>query len=154
MNLSKLPAELRAPIWGFVGTRSAYSSFLLVVEETVRLVPKLEQTDNIMLQLGKGSFISADKINMFGTSYLRRIGNVESEDAVEIREDLTAIRIIASLAGICAMKLIGSTWESDWIGEKPIAGQIWYGTLKDPGMAAKAIFTVIISDPQFRLWAN
>lgn len=143
--LSRLPAELRAPIWGFVGTRSAYSSFLLVAEETVRLVPKLEKTGSSILDLSKGSFLSAEKIDIFGTSFLRKISNAESDSAVQIQEDLTAIRIIASLAGICAMKLVGSTWESEWIGQIPVAGQVWYGTLKSPGSKAEAIFTVSAS---------
>lgn len=142
--LSQLPTELRAQIWGFVGTRSAYSSFLLVGEVTSRLIPLLRRglPPTGRLFLTKGSFISTQHVNIFGTSYLREVTNEILKDAVQIQEEVTSIKIIASLPGICAMKLIGSSWESDWIGQQPVAGQIWHGTLHDPGESVEATFTV------------
>jgi hypothetical protein len=131
--LSRLPAELRAPIWNFVGTRSAYSSFLLVSEETSRLLPLLEQSSQVSITIEEGAFLDYQLINLFGTHYLKSLRNDKTKDAIEIKEEVEFIRVIASLPGICALKLVGTTWESDWIGKVPLAGQLWYGTLRDLG---------------------
>jgi hypothetical protein len=141
--MAKLPTELRVPIWGYVGARAAYSSFLLVAEEASRLTSYLRDKGIVDLSLRKGVYLSSENLSIFGTSYIRTLDiDGESSGAVPVLDTVTQLKVIASLSGICAIKLIGSKWESDWIGKVPVAGQIWYGATRTLHSVFGATFSV------------
>ncbi|KAF7952288.1 uncharacterized protein EAE97_001785 [Botrytis byssoidea] len=49
--LSRLPLELRSRIWGYVGSETAYSAFLLVVGETSHLAQQISQPTEQLLPI-------------------------------------------------------------------------------------------------------
>ena len=149
--LSRLPVEIRAPIWGFVGMRSAYSSFFLVSIETSRLVETLSVGRKQSLRIRRDDVVRWESIRFFGSDYVKLLDNVGGDgrqDAdVVIEEDVTSIKVIAGLPGVCALKFVGENWESNWLGHVPNGGQVWYGTLENPGSEIDVIFTVSLGKP-------
>lgn len=151
--LWRLPAEIRAPIWGYVGMRSAYSSFFLVSKETSELVRKMGKSGKRGLSLGKGDVVRCGVTRFFGSDYIKVLENVErtekGDNDVLIEEEVKSIKVIAGLPGICALQFKGEDWESKWLGTVPNGGQVWYGTLENPGLAIDTIFTVSFATRSF-----
>jgi hypothetical protein len=144
--LSRLPAEIRAPIWGYVGMRSAYSSFFLVSRETSKLVGKVRMSGKRSLRIERGDVVRSGVTRFFGSDYVNVLenfgGGARDYKDVLIEEEVKSINVIAGLPGICALQFKGEDWESKWLGTVPNGGQVWYGTLENPGLAIDTIFTV------------
>lgn len=125
--LSSLPLELRINIWQYTGLQSIYGASL-VGNETSRLACNLRHPLRCHIALKRGSRISAEMISVFGTEYIQVL-NIDN-DKGNILGDITEVTYVSSLGGICAIRLHGSGWRSDWIGKIPATTCIWYGRIK------------------------
>ena len=129
--LTRLPAELRTHIWRFVGLRTPYSAFILVADEVSRLARHLHCPTSREICLNQGSHLSAKMVSVFGTEYIQDlILDRDYERTHKILKDITWVRYITSLGGICAIQLYGSHWESSWIGKIPSTDCIWHGIVR------------------------
>jgi hypothetical protein len=129
--MSKTPLEIRSHIWEYVGCLSPYSAFILVADEASRLVGCLQPPRSREVVLKRGSHFSAKMTTVFGTEYLQDLicGEASELDS-QVPGSVSGVRFVASLGGICAIKLIGCEWETDWIGKIPSTGAAWYGTIR------------------------
>ncbi|CAD6444463.1 8cb59fe5-0eb8-4ac9-b0a2-3efd34542900 [Sclerotinia trifoliorum] len=69
--LSRLPPELRYRIWNYVGSKAAYSAFMLVTGETTRLAQQISQPSVQDLIIEPDCYIEAGSIDIYGTGYIR-----------------------------------------------------------------------------------
>ena len=130
LSILKLPAELRKCIWEYVGLPTAYSVFILVAGETTRLARSLNSIKSRTISLRKGCRLSVNMISIFGTEYIQDFENKEaSETDSGILGVVKELRFAASLHGICAIKILGIDWSTDWLGKIPEKGHIWYGVI-------------------------
>ncbi|KAF7870429.1 hypothetical protein EAF04_004174 [Stromatinia cepivora] len=101
--LSKLPAELRARIWGYVG-------------ETSRLFHHIHRATDCVLTLYPNLHLIPKMIKIFGTDYIQSI----HADLVTIliidQEVACTYKLAIGTHGICVIKLIGQYRSSAWIG--------------------------------------
>ncbi|KAL3417178.1 hypothetical protein PVAG01_11178 [Phlyctema vagabunda] len=126
--LSSLPLELRIHIWQYTRLKSRYGAFLMG-NETSRLARSLRHPLHCQLALKRGSRISAEMISVFGTDYIQVL-NIDCDCKGNILGDTTEVTYVSSLGGICAIRLYGADWRSDWIGKIPITSCIWYGRIR------------------------
>jgi hypothetical protein len=131
-SISKLPLEIRSYIWKYVGCLSPYSAFILVAGEVSRLVGYLHPPRSCEVVLKQRLHFSAKVITVFGIEYLQDLICGEgSKLNCQVLGIVTEVRFIASLGGICAIKLIGCEWETDWIGKIPSTGSAtWYRAIQ------------------------
>ena len=132
--LSRLPAELKSYIWGFIPSRTAYSAFLLVAGEVSRLACHFRGSTDWIIGFDEGSRLSTKMITIFGTEYIQHLfeepDDRESESSLEILGVVNGLKFITEFNGVCALKLLGHEWESDWIGRIPTTGRLWYGIIQ------------------------
>jgi hypothetical protein len=140
--ISSLPTELRTLIWSYVGSASPYSAFIMVVNETSRLVYHLRDPFRQVVSVGRVSRLSAQMVSVFGTSYIQTLNHTRRDDVEDTQNlvETTGLRYIRSCGGICAIQLFGMDWKSDWIGEIPTGNCIWYGELLETGRALSLFF--------------
>ena len=60
---------------------------------------------------------------VFGTEYIQQLFE-ESDDRVsesnlKVLGAVAGLKFITQFSGICAVKLLGHEWESDWFGKDP-----------------------------------
>jgi len=73
-------------------------------------------------------------ISIFGIEYIQDL--ITDEVKSEVLGVVTGLRFVASLGGICAIKLLGADWEADWLGKIPMSGHVWHGMIREtiPGL--------------------
>lgn len=127
-----LPTEIKFQIWGYVGLTRHCSVSILAAGEAPRLARYLRRPSSRDIALRRGSRLSVKMITVFGTKYIRDLAISEDcgVDHTVLRENVTAVKYIASSSGICAIKPLGEDWECDWIGEIPRPGHRWYGSIE------------------------
>lgn len=109
-----------------------YSIFVTIAGETSRLASHLRCPSSYNLPLERGSFLSSSTITVFGTEYIQNLSNNgDQQGNFEVLGDVTEVKFVASLGGICAIKLVGDGWETDWVGKVPHRGHMWYGTMQE-----------------------
>ncbi|KAF4619056.1 hypothetical protein G7Y89_g14789 [Cudoniella acicularis] len=131
LPILQLPIELRNSIWEYVGLRTAFSSFILVVEETSRLVRSLNCSSSRNMSLDQGAHLSFKMITVFGTAYIQTLDNEGSSTVIP--GVVTRLSFAKILDGICAIKLFGTDWDTGWLGNIPNTGAVWYGTIQEIG---------------------
>lgn len=47
-----------------------------------------------------------------------------------------------TLGGICAVRILGSTWDIGWLGQISNADRVWYGAIQDPGASIICSYNV------------
>jgi hypothetical protein len=129
---SKLPPEIRSRIWKYVDCLSPYSAFILVAGEASHLISHLNPPRSREIVLKRRSYFSAKMMTVFGTEYLQ---DVRCGEGFELNSQVlgivTGVRFVVSLGGICAIKLIGGEWETDWIGKiPPSTCAAWHGIIQ------------------------
>lgn len=129
--LSRLPLELRSRIWGYVGSETAYSAFLLVVGETSHLAQKISQPTTQLLPIEPNCYIRASFNEVYGTEYIRDLAqDTTCSGGIEILQTVTEIDIVSSVHGICAIRFAGSSWTSEWLGRISQTKHSWHGTIQ------------------------
>ncbi|KAF7954430.1 hypothetical protein EAE96_005551 [Botrytis aclada] len=129
--LSRLPVELRSRIWSYVGSEAAYSAFLLVVGEISHLARQISRPTEDLLAIEPNSYIRAVFNEVYGTEYIRDLSqDSTSSGGIKILETVIEIDIVSSVHGICAVRFLGSSWTSEWLGRIPQTGHSWYGTIQ------------------------
>jgi hypothetical protein len=140
--ISRLPIEVRARIWEYIGLNTPYSAFVLVAGEISRLIRHIESREAYDLALGQGCYLTAKTIMVFGTEYIQRLSyDRDCKATSKVLGDVMGLRFIASLGGICAIKVFGVDWETDWLGKVPGRGHFWYGTV-NPYPYLRCIYNV------------
>lgn len=75
-------------------------------------------------------------VSIFGLPYIHRLfrdrGHTSTSNGIDIKGNVTALKFIAGIDGIRAIKLFGYDWESDWLGSVPKSIGFWYGAIKAP----------------------
>jgi hypothetical protein len=131
--ISKFPTEVRSYIWQYVGSVTPYTAFVLVAGEASRLACHLYSPQTRNIKLEKGSFLSAKTVTVFGTGYIGDLVTGEnSGTSCQVLGVVTGVKFVSCIDGICAIKLIGYDWETDWIGQIPRPGDNWYGMIRGP----------------------
>jgi hypothetical protein len=141
--MSRLPVEVKVRIWEYVGLGTPYSAFILVAGETSRLARYVESRQTHDLALERGCHILAKTIMVFGTEYIQHLSyNKDLEVTSRVLGDVLGLQFVTSVSGICAIKLIGVDWETNWLGNIPRIGHFWYGTIQDPIPYLRCIYNV------------
>lgn len=70
-------------------------------------------------------------ITVFGTTYIQDLENQESSRAIPGVVSRLIFAIVVD--GICAIKLVGTDWDTGWLLKIPNTGRIWYGPIQDIG---------------------
>ncbi|KAH9222306.1 hypothetical protein DL95DRAFT_171971 [Leptodontidium sp. 2 PMI_412] len=130
-KLLRLPAELRNVVWKYVGLKSAFSSTVLVAEETKRLLHALNSSGCQTVSLTQGSRISVKMLTVFGTSYIQSLADGGCPEVIP--GVVIYLKFAMVDGGICAVKLYGSDWNTGWLGSLPNSGRTWYGYIRRPG---------------------
>ncbi|KAJ8067100.1 hypothetical protein OCU04_004476 [Sclerotinia nivalis] len=124
--LSKLPAELRARIWEYVGAASAYTSFMIVAGETSRLFHHIHRATDCALTLYPNLHLIPKMIKIFGTDYIQSIHADSVTIPITDQEVACTYKLAIGTHGICAIKVISQYRSSAWIGKVPTSGLVWY----------------------------
>jgi hypothetical protein len=141
--MSRLPVEVRVRIWEYVGLGTAYSAFILVTGETSRLARYVESRQTYDLALERGCHLLAKTIMVFGTEYIQHLGyDKDLKVTTRVLGDVIGLQFVASVGGICAIKLLGVDWETSWLGKVLGIGHFWYGTIRDPIPYLRCIYNV------------
>ena len=132
--MSRLPAEVRVRIWEYVGLSTPYSAFILVGAELPRLARHVKSRPTHDFAFKRGYQPSAKTIMVFGTEYIQDLGYDEDHKAASnVVREVVGLKFVTSLGGICAIKVFGVNWETDWIGKVPRVGHVWHGMIQDIG---------------------
>jgi hypothetical protein len=127
----RLPAELRNYIWQYTGLLTRYSASILVAGESSRLARKLHYHSDRYITIRRGSRLSAKMVSVFGTEYIQDlIMEQDCEGSNNIIGAITDVKYVSSLGGICAIRIGGIDWETDWIGKIPSTGCVWHGIIR------------------------
>ena len=111
--MSRLPVEVRVRIWEYVGLGTPYSAFILVAGETSCLARYVESRQTPDLALERGCHLLAKTIMVFGTEYIQHLSyNKDLRVTSKVLKDVTRLRFITSVSGICAIKLIDADQET------------------------------------------
>ena len=141
--MSRLPIEVRVRIWEHVGLSTPYSAFILVTGETFRLARYIGSRQAHDLALERGCHLLAKTIMVFGTEYIQHLGyDKDLSVTSRVLGDVTGLRFVVGLGGICALKLLGVDWETNWLGKVPEIGHFWYGAIRDPIPYLRCIYNV------------
>jgi hypothetical protein len=125
--LSRLPPELRSYIWDYVPSTTAYNVFLLVAGETSQLARHLRDSTNWVLGFDDGSrFVRRSRFSTPSMLTYSKSPTTESKSNLQIFVVVIGLKFVTNLNGICAMKLLGYDWESDWLDKIPDPGRVWY----------------------------
>ncbi|KAF5872981.1 putative btb poz domain protein [Botrytis fragariae] len=124
--LSKLPLELRALIWGYVGPSSAYSSFMIVASETSRLFYKMHRPAQLALVLYPKSHLVPKMIRIFGTDYIQSLCAESTTIPITDSAIACSYKLAIGTHGICAIQIISEDGSSYWVGKVPASGLLWY----------------------------
>jgi hypothetical protein len=108
-----------------------FSASILVSGETSRLARSLRCSGCQDISLDKGSYVSVKMITVFGTTYIQDLENQESSRAIPGVVSRLIFAIVVD--GICAIKLVGTDWDTGWLLKIPNTGRIWYGPIQDIG---------------------
>ena len=128
----RLPAEVRAHIWEFVGLSTPSSAFIIVAGETSHLIPYIKSRPTHDLALERGCRLSTKMIRVFGTEYIRGLViDKHHKGTSMVLGDVIGLKFVLSLSGICAIKVVGIDWETDWLGKVPGVGYVWHGMMQD-----------------------
>lgn len=135
--LQRLPLELQYRIWGFVGPTAAYSAFLMVTSEVVRLSREICDESIKSDDLCSGTDGDATMVSAFGIDYIRAISmsRINARVGLPLDEEDMAIEFVAGPMGICAFRIVREhSCGSGWIGKLPAEHEgkqiFWYGTSK------------------------
>lgn len=129
LSILKLPPEIIILIWEYVGLLTPYSAFLLVAGETSRLAIQLHSPRSCDLMLKPGSYFSAKMMTVFGTQYIQDLHAEDGDINFQVSGTVLGVKLAVSVSGICAIKILGCDWETDWVGKIPSTGRIWYGMI-------------------------
>lgn len=130
--MSRLPAEVRVRMWEYVGLSTPYSAFILVGAELSRLARYVKSRPTRDLALEQGCLLSAKMIMVFGTEYIQDLViDKDHKGASKVLGDVTGLKFVLGLSGICAIKVFGIDWETDWLGKVPGVGYVWHGMMRD-----------------------
>jgi hypothetical protein len=89
-----------------------------VAGETSRLARYVESRQTHDLALERGCHLLAKTIMVFGTEYIQHLGyDKDLEVTSRVLGDVTELRFVASVGGICAIELIGVDWETNWLSK-------------------------------------
>jgi hypothetical protein len=128
--LSRLPWELQHQIWEYVEISTPLSTSSLIVGEVSRLVGEIDSKPANIVCLERGNYLAIfPPLSIFGTKYIRSVLNCREGEGIRIEEHIEEIRTAATAGGICAIKLIGKSWDSGWLGIIPRTKDAWYGRL-------------------------
>lgn len=144
--LSKLPPELRALIWGYVGPSSAYGSFMIVAGETSRLFYQMHRPAQLALALYAKSNLVPKMIKIFGTDYIQSL--CADSTTIPITESAIACsyKLAIGTHGICAIQIVSEDGSFCWVGKVPTSGLVWYvDAQRDFRRDAKLYYTFKVS---------
>ena len=138
--MSKLPPELTALVWENVGLKPCSS---VAIGEIARLARSLIRPKCHTLSLS--SHLLVNTICVFGTKYIQRFLDETADD--DCNTDVIGLIFVTDLFGIQAIKLLGRSRNSNWIGELPEPScRTWYGRVR--GKASTIHFTANVSTCQ------
>jgi hypothetical protein len=131
-SLSKLPPELKVRILDQLSPGIAYTAFMLVSNETLRLVSSLSSKQDYNLDIPLGSFLSFEMISVFGIEYIQSIATIQApreqvREGLQVTHDVKRLKVVVSGTGVCAIQLLGDEDEIGWIGKLPAESSKWYG---------------------------
>lgn len=138
--MHRLPIEIRNIIWEYVDLRTAVGAFTKVTGEITRLAKSVNWPDRREILLDPGSQISLKTISVFGTTYIQAFEHGDITNTVTGVVD--RLSFVMAHGGICAVKLLGTDWDSGWLGKMPITGPVWYGTIPEIGAGLTCSFNV------------
>jgi hypothetical protein len=139
-SMARLPTELRVDIWEYIGLNTASNAFTRVADGTSTLVSSLKCAKTRKIFLKRGAHLSLRMISVFGTDYIQ---DLENEPCSTIIPGVVArLEFAMSLGGICAIKLLGSDWDTGWLGKIPRGGCVWYGMIQQPGPSISCSYNV------------
>jgi hypothetical protein len=141
--MPRLPAEVRARIWELVGLSTPASTFIIVAGEISRLIPYIKCRPTYDLALEQGCCLSTEMIMVFGTEYIRALViDKDHKGTSKIFGEVKGLKVVSSLGGICAIKVVGICWETDWLGKVPSVGFVWHRMIQDIGTCLRFISNV------------
>ncbi|KUJ22117.1 uncharacterized protein LY89DRAFT_394568 [Mollisia scopiformis] len=108
--MQQLPIEIRNIIWEYVNLRIVASAFTIVTREILRLAKSVNWLDRREILLNLGSQISLKMISVFGTSYIQAFEHGGITNTITSVVD--RLSFVMALGGICAIKLLGTGWDS------------------------------------------
>ncbi|RDL39087.1 uncharacterized protein BP5553_03427 [Venustampulla echinocandica] len=127
----ELPLEITSCICEYLGELTPYSAFVIIAGEASRLVTNLHSPSSREIVLERGYYLAAKTITIFEREYIQDLVCSEySEENCQAIGIIQEVKFVTSLGGICAVKLIGSEWETDWIGKFPSTGCTWHGSIR------------------------
>jgi hypothetical protein len=95
------------------------------------------------LALERGCHLLAKTIMVFGIEYIQHLGyDKDLKVTTKVLGDVIGLQFVASVGGICAIKLLGIDWETSWLGKVLGIGHFWYGTIRDPIPYLRCIYNV------------
>lgn len=149
----ELPLELGLCVWEKIGL-TPYSSFNIVANGTARLVEMLKAPGSRDVVFETGKYLSAKMISSFGTDFIEDI--VLSDECIDYKNSskilgaVKALKFATSLSGVCALKLFGSGWETEWIGKVPVGSYVWFGMIHGKTNTYSCSFNVSAMSGFFR----
>lgn len=147
--MSQLPKELRDCIWEHGDLSTPLNAFTRVTECSSNLIQSLGNAGSREISLQAGSHLSLKLVDIFGTVYIQDINN--SQGSIEIPGIVTQLEYAMSLGGICAIKLVGSDWDSGWLGNILNTACIWHGMIREPGPRIRCTFNVSLWQDNLQL---
>lgn len=120
--LSKLPPELRTHVWGYFGPSSAYKSLIIVAGEVSRLADQVHRSTSPFLTLYFQSQLIVKMTKVFGIEYIQSLHADTITIPITGRSFSCTSGLAMGIHGICARKIIGRDWYSDWFGKVPRSG--------------------------------
>jgi hypothetical protein len=127
-----LPPEVRSRIWEFVGLTTPSSAFVIVAGEISHLIPCIKFRPTHDSAIEQGCRFSTETIRVFGIDYICGLVIEKSHIRTsKVLGDAIGLKFVSSISGICAIKVVGIGWETDWLGKNPGVGCVWYGMIRD-----------------------
>lgn len=129
--LLELPMEITSRICEYVGGSTPYSAFVIVAGEISRLSALLHPPGNGEIVLRRGCYITAKMTTVFEREYIQDlVYSKDSEKKHQVIGPVQEVKFVANIGGICAVRLVGPEWETDWIGKFPTTGHNWHWSIR------------------------
>jgi hypothetical protein len=91
-----------------VGLSTPSSAFIIVVGKTSHLIPYIKSRPTHNLALEQGCCLLTKMIRVFRTKYIRSLViNKHHKGTSIVLRDVTGLKFVLSLSGICAIKVVG-----------------------------------------------
>ena len=132
-RLKYLPLELQYMILDHTPELEASDAFNFIRSKTCKIIEAMKPPYIAEVNLELGTRLTRKSRKLFGEICLEEIKvNKDLTEGVSILEDICEVRYAVGQRGICAVRLLGEQWRSNWVGQSP--KHAWYGAIKGPNV--------------------